>query len=81
VITVEDHYAEGGLGSAVAEVLAEAGSAARLVRHAVHEVPTSGKVAALYGAAGLDGKGIAAAVRGALGDRAEEPADAATSRA
>jgi transketolase len=81
VVTVEDHYAEGGLGSAVAEVLAEAGSATRLVRHAVREVPTSGKVAALYGAAGLDGKGVAAAVRTALGERAEEPVAGAASRA
>ena len=74
VVAVEDHYAEGGLGSAVAEVLAESGSATRLVRHAVRGIPTSGKVAALYGAAGLDGKGVAAVVRTALGDRAPEPA-------
>jgi len=73
VVTVEDHYAEGGLGSAVAEVLAEAGSGTRLVRHAVREIPTSGKVAVLYGAAGLDGKGIAAVVRTALRDRSPEP--------
>jgi transketolase len=66
LVAVEDHYAEGGLGSAVAEVLAEAGADARLVRLAVREVPTSGKVAALYAAAGLDGPGIAAAVRRAL---------------
>jgi transketolase len=69
LVAVEDHYAEGGLGSAVAEVLAEAGSGARLVRHAVREIPTSGKVAALYAAAGLDGPGIAAAVRDALEPR------------
>ena len=67
LVTVEDHYAEGGLGSAVAEVLAEAGSGTRLVRHAVREVQTSGKVAALYAAAGLDGPGIAALVRRELG--------------
>jgi transketolase len=72
VVTVEDHYLEGGLGGAVAEVLADAGSAARLVRHGVREVPTSGKVAALYGAAGLDGKGIAAAVRAAHKARPKE---------
>jgi transketolase len=73
VVAVEDHYAEGGLGSAVAEVLAEAGSGTRLVRHAVREIQTSGKVAALYKAAGLDGEGIGAVVRTALRDRSPEP--------
>lgn len=69
LVTVEDHYLEGGLGSAVAEVLAEAGAGTRLVRRAVREVPTSGKVAALYAAAGLDGAGVAALVREELGRR------------
>ncbi len=36
LVTAEDHYIEGGLGSAVAEVLAEAGS-----RHTA--APTSGQ--------------------------------------
>ena len=39
VLTVEAHYASGGLGSLVAEVIAEHAIGCRLVRRAVHEVP------------------------------------------
>jgi transketolase len=39
VVTVEAHYSVGGLGSLVAEVIAEAGTASRLVRCAVEQVP------------------------------------------
>jgi transketolase len=38
-VTVEAHYAAGGVGSLVAEVIAEAGLGCRLVRAAVHEQP------------------------------------------
>src|SRR5204863_9920389 len=41
VITVEDHYAAGGLGDAVAEALAPEGGT--VVRLAVTEIPRSGK--------------------------------------
>lgn len=37
VVTFENHSITGGLGSAVAEVLAEHGSAVRFARHGVHE--------------------------------------------
>jgi transketolase len=37
VLTVEEHNVLGGLGGAVAEVLAEAGVPARLVRHGIHD--------------------------------------------
>jgi transketolase len=37
IVTVEDHSVIGGLGSAVAEVLAEAGAATRLVRVGVQD--------------------------------------------
>ncbi|WP_322760900.1 transketolase [Frankia sp. Cr2] len=66
VVTVEDHYREGGLGSAVADVLATAGSATPLRILAVPEVPTSGPAAALTAWAGLDAAGIAAAVVASL---------------
>lgn len=39
VLTVEAHYATGGLGTIVAEVMAESGSKARLKRIAIHSVP------------------------------------------
>ena len=67
VLTVEDHYPEGGLGSAVAEVLAEAGAPARLTRLAVRGIPSAGPVAALTAAAGLDADGVTAAALRALG--------------
>jgi transketolase len=62
VVTVEDHYPEGGLGSAVAEALADAGSGTRLLRLAVPEVPGSGPSAAVAGSLGIDAAGIARAV-------------------
>jgi transketolase len=41
LITVEDHYAAGGVGDAVAEAVADAGFTVR--RLAVREIPRSGK--------------------------------------
>ena len=66
IVTVEDHYPEGGLGSAVAEVLAEAGSSTRLVRLAVPSVPGCGPTAALAAIAGIDADGIFRAIVAAL---------------
>jgi len=40
LLTVEDHYAEGGLGAAVAEALSDTGLVIR--RLAVREIPRSG---------------------------------------
>lgn len=67
VVTAEDHYAEGGLGSAVAQVLAEAGASARLSILAVTSIPSAGPVASLTAAAGLDAEGILAGALAALG--------------
>ena len=39
LVTAEDHYIEGGLGTAAAEVLAEAGSGTPLHRLAVSRIP------------------------------------------
>jgi transketolase len=67
VVTAEDHYAQGGLGSAVAEVLAEAGVPARLKVLAVPSIPSAGPVAGLTALAGLDAAGIVAATLATLG--------------
>jgi transketolase len=40
VLTIEAHYREGGLGSLVAEVMAERGTPSRLVRCAVGTMPS-----------------------------------------
>ena len=54
-ITLEAHYVAGGLGSLVAEVIAEHGLGCRLVRHGVREVPRglTGRLPYLYGQLGL----------------------------
>jgi transketolase len=62
LITVEDHWAEGGIGETVAGVLARAGSATPLVSLAVGERPGSGPPEALLAAAGIDAAHIVAAV-------------------
>ena len=67
VVTVEDHYPQGGLGSAVAEALAAAGVPARLTALAVPGIPSAGPVASLTAAAGLDADGIVAAALASLG--------------
>ncbi|MGH2654523.1 MAG: transketolase family protein [Actinomycetota bacterium] len=61
VITIEDHSVNGGLGSAVAEVLAAGnGSAAPLHRIGMRTFGESGSPQELYAKYGLDADGIAA---------------------
>jgi transketolase len=66
LLTVEDHWPEGGIGETVAGVLAEAGSGTPLIRLAVSGRPGSGPPAALLAAAGIDAASIVAAVENAL---------------
>jgi transketolase len=61
VITVEDHYAGGGIGDAVAEAVAGAGVVVR--RLAVREIPRSGKPDELLDKFGISAKHIVEAVR------------------
>lgn len=63
VVTAEDHNVNGGLGSAVAEVIAEAGIGARLARVGLRSYGESGEPAALYEKYGLDAAGIARTAR------------------
>jgi transketolase len=51
LVTVEDHWPEGGLGDAVAAVLASTEDPPRVVKLAVREMPGSGKPAELLAAA------------------------------
>jgi transketolase len=62
-VTVEDHWAEGGLGDAVLDALADAGIALRLTKLAVRDLPGSGKPAELLAAAGIDARAIVEAAR------------------
>ena len=66
LFTVEDHWAEGGIGETVAGVLARAGSGTPLVSLAVTERPGSGPPEALLAAAGIDAAHIVAAVESVL---------------
>lgn len=67
VLTVEEHNILGGLGSAVAEVMAEEPSAARLVRHGIRdEYSLIAPPTHLYAHYGLDAAGIAGIARGEL---------------
>ena len=63
VVTVEDHYYEGGLGEAVLTALAEAGVALSAVKRlAVDRVPHSGKPEELLDIFGISAKHIVEAV-------------------
>jgi transketolase len=67
LLTVEDHFPEGGIGEAVATVLAEAGAApSRMTRLAIYRMPHSGKPDELVEAFGISANHIAAAVRAML---------------
>ena len=61
MITVEDHYAAGGIGDAVSAAVADAGLAVR--RLAVREIPRSGKPDELLDRFGISARHIVAAVR------------------
>jgi transketolase len=63
IVTVEDHWAEGGLGEAVLAALADLEERPPVHVLAVREMPHSGKPAELLAAAGIDADAIAAAAR------------------
>src|SRR6266508_349592 len=70
IVTVEDHWAEGGLGEAVLAALADGDDRPRVVTLAVRELPHSGKPAELLAAAGIDAEHIADAARRLVRERA-----------
>jgi transketolase len=63
VVTVEDHWPEGGLGEAVLSALAELDDQPAVTHLAVGGMPGSGKPAELLAAAGIDREHIADAAR------------------
>jgi transketolase len=64
VITVEDHYAAGGIGDAVAEAIADAGFTVH--RLAIREIARSGKPDELLDRYGISAAHIVSAVRAAV---------------
>jgi transketolase len=63
IVTVEDHWPEGGLGEAVMSALADERDRPPIVRLAVSDMPMSGTPAELLHAAGIDAEAIVEAVR------------------
>jgi transketolase len=63
LLTVEDHWPEGGVGEAVASVFTEDANPLRLVKLAVRGMPGSGTPAELLASAGIDAAAIANAAR------------------
>jgi transketolase len=63
IVTVEDHWPEGGLGEAVLAVFAEDEERPPIVCLGVQGMPGSGKPAELLAAAGIDAEHIADAAR------------------
>jgi transketolase len=71
LVTVEDHWPEGGLGDAVLAALADTGIPLRAVKLAVRGMPGSGSAEELLHAAGIDAEAIAAAVRALIASGVE----------
>jgi transketolase len=67
IVTVEDHWPEGGLGEAVLAAFADAEERPRVKVLAVSGMPHSGKPAELLAAAGIDADHIAQAARELVG--------------
>jgi transketolase len=74
ILTVEDHWPEGGLGEAVLAALSDADERPPVTLLAVDEMPGSGTPAELLAAAGIDADHIATAARRLVRAAASSPA-------
>jgi transketolase len=66
IVTVEDHYAEGGLGDAVHEAVSQVGIVVH--RLAVREIPHSGPAASLLERYGIGRRTLVSRIRAILGE-------------
>jgi len=83
IITVEDHWPEGGMGDAVLDALAEEQPHPVVVKLAVRIMPGSGTPAELLAAAGVDANHIADAARelsGRAAARGRSPVEVGSGR-
>ncbi len=69
IVTVEDHWPQGGLGDAVLEALAENDEKVKVVKLAVREMPVSGKPDELMHAAKIDAEAIVSTAKKLAGAR------------
>jgi transketolase len=67
LVVAEDHWSEGGIGSAVLEAFNDAGHPVRVSHLAVRRMPGSGDALELMEAAGISAGQIAQAARDTLG--------------
>lgn len=74
IVTVEDHWPEGGLGDAVLDALADAAPATSVTKLAVRSMPASASTGEQLREAGIDTEAIATAARSLA--RAQERASA-----
>jgi transketolase len=58
IVTVEDHWPEGGLGEAVLSAIADEGGEPPLIKLGVRDMPVSGEAGELMHAAGIDASAI-----------------------
>jgi transketolase len=80
IVTVEDHWPEGGIGEAVLSAFRDVDERPRVSIVAVRDIPGSGKPTELLAAAGIDAEHIAAAAR-KLVSSSGAPAPAVLARA
>ena len=67
IVTVEDHWPEGGVGDAVLEAFTGESNTPRIVKLAVTKMPGSGKPAELLGEAGIDSAHIVSTIKSLIG--------------
>jgi transketolase len=72
LVTVEDHWPEGGLGDSVLAALADSGLPLRVIKLAVRSMPGSGPADELLRAAGINADAISTAVRLLVAPEADE---------
>lgn len=72
IFSVEDHSVKSGLGSVIADKMAEMGLGARLFKIGVTRYASSGKADALYKWCGLDSDSIVRRVKSALAETSEK---------
>lgn len=66
LVTLDDHYVDGGQGEKVLAALARAGRAMPVIQLGLHDVPPCGQPAEVLERLGLDAEGIARAVKAKL---------------
>ena len=70
IVTLDDHYLDGGQGEKILAAMAELGIAPRTLRLGLSDVPPSGQPTETLARLGLDAAGIAATIRNGISEEA-----------